>query len=304
MTSSIVGSPAWAPREGDPLGLADRRHHTRLRSRAGRSPASVRRRKVFTADGDTPSPGRSDPGRRRGKLELGRPPTPSDHWLGRRPERGPVTNHGLAAHGRLSPTTAGPKAGTGGPSCRCGFSRGASRRDHRRPRGVRVPRRVAAAGSLRSRQVWPFGMQSSPGHDHLADAVRLGRRRRAQPRRLGGGAQAGVPRAARRHVGSPRLAADTLRRSSSRRHLYPWKARQVRVTSVVTSAVLPLARTTAAPGITACAASTRTSPVPRRSSPGRRRRVRITGDVFVIVKGARSRSAMRRTSSQFGTRSG
>src|SRR4029077_6039734 len=139
-----------------------------------------------------------------------------------------------------------------------------------------LPQDLCAAG-----QVWPFGMQSSPVTTTSQTPYASG---------VGSGSRvvsAAASKPAFRDLPvvtwEPSLAADTYEVQLSR-HVYPWKAVKS-LTSVVTSAVLPLSKDDRGtwyyrvrgvnPNLTGPAQKLAWStPVA----------VRITGDVFVIVK--------------------
>jgi len=139
-----------------------------------------------------------------------------------------------------------------------------------------LPQDLCAAG-----QVWPFGMQSSPvtTTSQTPYASGVGTASRV--------VSASVRKPAFRQLPvvtwAPAMAADTYEIELSR-HVYPWKAVK-KITSVVTSTVLPLDKNDRGtwyyrvrgvnPNLTGPAQKLAWStPVA----------VRITGDVFVIVK--------------------
>jgi hypothetical protein len=229
LTGSIVGGPAWAPRDGDPLLLPGTVQAT-LDAQAGKFPGFGTQTNVFAADGDIPAPAES-PAATAGGTGAPAPAAP--------------------AAGTSSSTTVAPRfvslPDNGWPQGRYWWTvvpvtayeviadpkKGPALTDSLEYHDLSLPQDLCAAG-----QVWPFGMQSAPltttsstpyvsglvAGDRVVSAVS----RRPSFREL----PVITWQAA--------LGAQTYQVQLSH-HLYPWVPTKS-LSSVVTSAILPLSR--------------------------------------------------------------
>jgi len=280
MTSSLIGGPAWAPREGDPLNMPQTLAELE-KARLGLFPLPevfAKQNNVFTADGDTPSASES------------------------------AAQATASGGGTTPPASGGAATSQTGASATTTAAGALSLPDNGWPEGrywwtvvpvaivpvvtdpeadpstakleyhdLTLPQDACAAG-----QVWQFGMQSLPvtttdSQTPYASGVGNGTRVVA----------AATKRPAFRELPlvtwKSARAADTYEIELSRQ-IYPWKAVK-KTTSVVTSVVLPLAQSDKGvwyyrvrgvnPNLTGPAQKLAWSkPVA----------IRITGDVFVVVR--------------------
>jgi len=270
MTGSLIGGPAWAPREGDPLKMPGTDEELN-EFRNGKFPGFGPQDNVYAADGSTPSASES-PGTTAGSggttpaSDGGATPTPTG----------------------ANPTTATPGLislpDNGWPQGRYWWTVVPVRiqwSDSTSPKlefhDMTLPQDACAAG-----RVWTFGMQSSPvtttSQTPYASGVVAGNRVLSAVKQRPAFRELPVV------TWVPSLAADTYEIELSR-HVYPWKPVK-KVTSVVTSAVLPLSKK-ADRGVWYY----RVRGVnPNLTGPGQKLAwskpvaVKITGDVFVVVK--------------------
>jgi hypothetical protein len=278
MTSSLIGGPAWAPRDGDPLNLPTD-DATLAAFAGGKFPGFGAQGSVFTADGDTPAPAESTPaGGAAGATGSGTPPAAGGSTT---PPNGAsvsttVTQRMVSLpdngwpEGRYWWTVVPVRVQPGSVDPTTGAAGAFEFHD------ASLPQDLCAA-----RQVWPFGMQSSPvtTTSQTPYASGVGTTSRV--------VSASVRKPAFRQLPvvtwAPAMAADTYEVELSR-HIYPWKAVK-KITSVVTSTVLPLDKNDRGTWYYRVRGVN-----PNLIGPAQKLAwstpvaVRITGDVFVIVK--------------------
>ena len=229
LTSSIVGGPAWAPRDSDPLLLPGTVQGI-LDAQAGKFPGFGAQTNVFTADGDIPAPAESPPatGGTTGAPAAAAPAGGASISTTVAPRLVSLPDNGwpqgrywwtvvpVAAYEVVADPTKGPALA-----------------DSLEYHDLSLPQDLCAAG-----QVWPFGMQSAPltttsstpfvsglvAGDRVVSAV--------------------TPKPSFRELPvvtwQAALGAQSYQVQLSR-HLYPWSPIRS-LASVVTSAVLPLSR--------------------------------------------------------------
>jgi hypothetical protein len=286
MTGSIVGSPAWAPRETDPLNLPAT--DTDLADFAnGKFPGYGAQNATFTADASTPSPSESAPaadGSSSGSSSPATPPAsaPTAPPTGSSSGTTATRNVSLPDNGwpqgrywwTVVPVAAVPVASSGGSSSSSSSSTPTSTKLEWHD--LSLPQDLCAAG-----QVWPFGVQSAPVTTSSGT-----------PFASGVGATQRVTSAAARRPSfrelpvitwQPAMAAYSYEIELSR-HAYPWVAAK-KLTSVVTSVVLPLSKSDRGVWYYRVRGVN-----PNLSGPAQKLAwstpvaIKITGDIFKIVK--------------------
>lgn len=237
LTGSIVGGPAWAPRNGDPLALPQD-SKALADAIAGKFSGWGSQGNVFTADAETPAPSESAsvPGSSSsGSSTPSAPSAPSGSFTTAGGNRLVSLPDNGWPQGRYwwtvvpvqivdvpPPASSSPPAGSGS---------GAAAVDKIEYHDLAVPQDLCAAG-----QVWPFGMQSAPVTTKSQTPYASGL---AESSRV-------VSAASKKPAfqllpvvtWTPALAADTYEVQLSKR-VYPWSPVK-KLTSVVPSAVLPL----------------------------------------------------------------